>query len=62
MLNTNVWLTCGSYFCCREEAEGQLKGILGYTEEDAASNDFIGDSRLALFDISMYIFFRFGLR
>lgn len=34
-------------FACREEAEGQLKGILGYTDEDAASNDFIGDSRYA---------------
>ncbi|KAG0582038.1 hypothetical protein KC19_3G028700 [Ceratodon purpureus] len=34
----------------KEEAEGQLKGILGYTEEDAPSNDFIGDSRSSILD------------
>ncbi|KAK8614248.1 hypothetical protein V6N13_122616 [Hibiscus sabdariffa] len=26
----------------REESEGKLKGILGYTEDDVASSDFIG--------------------
>ena len=30
---------------CREESEGKLKGILGYTEEDVVSTDFVGDSR-----------------
>ncbi|XP_024363295.1 glyceraldehyde-3-phosphate dehydrogenase, cytosolic isoform X2 [Physcomitrium patens] len=34
----------------KEEAEGSLKGILGYTEEDAASTDFIGDSRSCILD------------
>eukprot|EP00246_Nothoceros_aenigmaticus_P004574 TRINITY_DN1614_c0_g1_i1.p1 TRINITY_DN1614_c0_g1~~TRINITY_DN1614_c0_g1_i1.p1 ORF type:complete len:340 (+),score=67.21 TRINITY_DN1614_c0_g1_i1:148-1167(+) len=34
----------------RDEAEGRLKGILGYTEEDLVSSDFIGDSRSSIFD------------
>ncbi|KAG0599824.1 hypothetical protein M758_12G181300 [Ceratodon purpureus] len=34
----------------REEAEGPLKGILGYTELDCASTDFIGDSRSSILD------------
>jgi glyceraldehyde 3-phosphate dehydrogenase len=29
----------------REESENNLKGILGYVEEDVVSTDFIGDSR-----------------
>ncbi|MBA0561718.1 hypothetical protein Golob_018519, partial [Gossypium lobatum] len=29
-------------------AEGPLKGILGYTDEDVVSNDFVGDSRYPL--------------
>lgn len=31
-------------------SEGPLKGILGYTEEDVVSNDFLGDSRSSIFD------------
>ncbi|KAL4354358.1 hypothetical protein GQ457_06G023660 [Hibiscus cannabinus] len=31
-------------------AEGPLKGILGYTDEDVVSNDFVGDSRSSIFD------------
>lgn len=31
----------------REESEGNLKGILGYTDEHVVSTDFVGDSRLA---------------
>ena len=31
----------------REEAEGKLKGVLGYTEDDVVSSDFVGDSRSA---------------
>ncbi|KAG5527102.1 hypothetical protein RHGRI_028129 [Rhododendron griersonianum] len=34
----------------KEEAEGNLKGILGYTEDDVVSTDFIGDSRSSIFD------------
>lgn len=29
----------------RAESEGKLKGILGYTEDDVVSTDFVGDSR-----------------
>eukprot|EP00246_Nothoceros_aenigmaticus_P003943 TRINITY_DN1517_c0_g1_i2.p1 TRINITY_DN1517_c0_g1~~TRINITY_DN1517_c0_g1_i2.p1 ORF type:complete len:435 (-),score=86.94 TRINITY_DN1517_c0_g1_i2:75-1379(-) len=31
-------------------SEGKLKGILGYTEDDVVSTDFIGDSRSSIFD------------
>lgn len=31
-------------------AEGELKGILGYTEEDVVSQDFVGDKRTSIFD------------
>ena len=35
----------------REEAEGKMKGILGYTDkDDHVSSDFIGDSRSSIFD------------
>jgi glyceraldehyde 3-phosphate dehydrogenase len=31
-------------------SENELKGILGYTEDDVVSNDFLGDSRTSIFD------------
>jgi glyceraldehyde 3-phosphate dehydrogenase len=31
-------------------SEGELKGILGYTEEAVVSNDFLGDPRTSIFD------------
>ncbi|PGH39615.1 MAG: type I glyceraldehyde-3-phosphate dehydrogenase [Candidatus Nephrothrix sp. EaCA] len=31
-------------------SEGDLKGILGYTEDDVVSQDFVGDSRTSIFD------------
>jgi len=31
-------------------SEGELKGILGYTEDEVVSNDFIGDPRTSIFD------------
>ncbi|MBU3023056.1 type I glyceraldehyde-3-phosphate dehydrogenase [Aestuariibacter sp. A3R04] len=31
-------------------AEGELKGILGYTEDAVVSNDFLGDARTSVFD------------
>jgi glyceraldehyde 3-phosphate dehydrogenase len=34
----------------KEASEGPLKGILGYTEEDLVSTDFIGDSHSSIFD------------
>ncbi|CAN1295281.1 Glyceraldehyde-3-phosphate dehydrogenase 2, cytosolic [Linum perenne] len=34
----------------REESEGNLKGILGYVDEDCVSADFVGDNRSSIFD------------
>ncbi|KAJ6903806.1 hypothetical protein NC651_021089 [Populus alba x Populus x berolinensis] len=34
----------------KEESETNLKGILGYIEDDVVSTDFIGDSRSSIFD------------
>merc|ERR1711970_586451 len=34
----------------KEAANGPLKGILGYTDEDLVSTDFIGDQRSSIFD------------
>ncbi|KAJ6776880.1 GLYCERALDEHYDE-3-PHOSPHATE DEHYDROGENASE [Salix koriyanagi] len=34
----------------KEESETNLKGILGYTEDDVVSTDFMGDSRSSIFD------------
>jgi glyceraldehyde 3-phosphate dehydrogenase len=31
-------------------SEGSMKGILGYTEEDVVSADFLGDTRTSIFD------------
>jgi len=31
-------------------SEGELKGVLGYTEDEVVSNDFIGDTRTSIFD------------
>lgn len=31
-------------------SEGELKGVLGYTEDAVVSNDFIGDPRTSIFD------------
>ena len=31
-------------------AEGPMKGILGYTDEDLVSSDFYGDERSSIFD------------
>ncbi|XP_057478819.1 glyceraldehyde-3-phosphate dehydrogenase, cytosolic-like [Actinidia eriantha] len=34
----------------KAESEDKLKGILGYTEDDVVSTDFVGDSRSSIFD------------
>jgi glyceraldehyde 3-phosphate dehydrogenase len=34
----------------KRESEGRMKGILGYTEEEVVSSDFIGDARSSIFD------------
>ena len=31
-------------------SEGGLKGVLGYTDEDVVSSDFLGDERTSIFD------------
>jgi glyceraldehyde 3-phosphate dehydrogenase len=31
-------------------SEGELKGVLGYTEDDVVSSDFIGDDHASIFD------------
>jgi glyceraldehyde 3-phosphate dehydrogenase len=34
----------------KSAAENELKGILGYTEDEVVSSDFIGDARTSIFD------------
>ena len=34
----------------KEASEGELKGILGYTDEAVVSTDFVGDARTSIFD------------
>jgi glyceraldehyde 3-phosphate dehydrogenase len=34
----------------KEASEGDMKGVLGYTEDDVVSQDFLGDSRTSIFD------------
>ena len=36
----------------KRASEGELKGILGYTEEPFVSSDFINDPRGSIFDAS----------
>ena len=34
----------------KKASEGEMKGILGYTDEDVVSSDFLGDARTSIFD------------
>jgi len=34
----------------KKASEGELKGVLGYTEDAVVSNDFLGDTRTSIFD------------
>ncbi len=34
----------------KDASEGDMKGILGYTEDEVVSNDFLGDARTSIFD------------
>lgn len=34
----------------KKASEGELKGILGYTEDSVVSSDFLGDTRTSIFD------------
>lgn len=36
----------------QKAANGELKGVLGYTDKAVVSNDFIGDPRTSIFDAS----------
>jgi len=36
--------------CLKKAAEGPMKGILGYTDEDVVSTDFVGDPHSSIFD------------
>ena len=40
----------------KEAADGELKGILGYTEDAVVSNDFLGDARTSIFDADASIY------
>ena len=37
-------------------AEGELKGILGYTEDAVVSSDFLGDTRTSIFDANAGVY------
>ncbi len=39
----------------KEAADGELKGILGYTDEAVVSQDFVGETRTSVFDIEASI-------
>jgi glyceraldehyde 3-phosphate dehydrogenase len=34
----------------KSASEGAMKGVLGYTEDEVVSNDFLGDTRTSIFD------------
>ena len=38
------------FVAMKKASEGELKGILGYTDEAVVSSDFLGDSRTSIFD------------
>ena len=40
----------------KEAAAGELKGILGYTEDAVVSSDFLGDARTSIFDANAGVY------
>ena len=55
VVDLTVRLTKGASFAdvkkaMKEASEGEMKGILGYTEDEVVSNDFLGDARTSIFD------------
>lgn len=40
----------------KEAAEGELKGILGYTEDQVVSSDFLNDPRTSIFDANAGVY------
>ena len=49
-LEKKVLLTEDVKKAMKDASEGDLKGILGYTEDDVVSTDFLGDARTSIFD------------
>jgi glyceraldehyde 3-phosphate dehydrogenase len=55
VIDLTVRLTKGASYsevcsAIKEASENELKGIMGYTEDEVVSADFIGDSRTSIFD------------
>ncbi len=55
VVDLTVKLTKGASYdaikaAMKEASEGELKGILGYTEDEVVSEDFKGDARTSIFD------------
>ena len=52
MIDLKAIQTVDPEICAAMKAasEGELKGILGYTEDDVVSSDFLGDPRTSIFD------------
>ena len=40
----------------KEASEGELKGVLGYTEDAVVSSDFLGDPRTSIFDANAGVY------
>ena len=40
----------------KEAAAGELKGVLGYTEDAVVSSDFLGDTRTSIFDANAGVY------
>jgi len=40
----------------KKASEGELKGVLGYTDEAVVSSDFLGDSRTSIFDANAGVY------
>jgi glyceraldehyde 3-phosphate dehydrogenase len=40
----------------KEASEGELKGVLGYTEDAVVSSDFLGDTRTSIFDANAGVY------
>jgi glyceraldehyde 3-phosphate dehydrogenase len=36
--------------CIKKASENEMKGIIGYTDEQVVSQDFVGDTRTCIFD------------
>jgi len=55
VVDLTVRLTKGATYeeikkAMKDASEGEMKGILGYTEDEVVSTDFLGDARTSIFD------------